>query len=197
MATSLSATGRITIAYVYSGFTHKCRGFVRGLAPVGGSYNINSRTLDANDIVWTDAASALAGAMSNILTTSHTYAGATLEQWDGTVWVPRAVSSPTPGLSAGTVYPATQVTVVLRDLNLKKVKIVVMETNEISPQHFVAGTAGDTNFDNFLAPFLSSTATAAPFNWLVGRGNQYLNVAPFVGATVTLNRKLRRRRGLA
>lgn len=198
MATALSATARIVIPYTINGKTHKVRLYARGLTLVGGVYQINSRTADANDQVWTDCADAVAALMSNVFTTDASFGTASIQELTAGVWVDRAFHATANGGLAGTYYPTTELTVVLRDINLKKVKVVLLETKEISPQHSEDATAGDANMDLWVKGFLPThTGAHDPYVWMVGRGNQYLNTTPFVGFTVCQNKKLRRTRGYA
>lgn len=201
MATPLAATGRITIPYTIAGFVHKFRIFVRGLAPVGGSFNHNSRALDENDQVWTDSADALATTLSYVTGAALCFGDAVLEQQSGGIWTALATHTPsyvdhTPG--AGTL--GKQITLVLRDITLKKVKFVVLDAPGPELYHSASQTAiaaTEAYWGNFVKQFMSIfSVTHAPYNWAVGRGNQYLNTSPLVGFTLTSNRRLRRRRGL-
>ncbi len=197
MTTPLSATGRLTAQYVISGKTHKWHAYCRNIQAVGGSFNINSRTLDANDLVWTAVADRLGAVLNNMLPVGATYASFLLEKFISPVWVVQDVRTVTCTPSSTVAALATQNTIVFRDTQLHKVKVVLLETIEVAPQHFVTPTGGDSAFDSFIGFFLSTASVPEdPYNWMVGRSNQYLNTQPFVGATVTLNRKMRRVRGL-
>lgn len=199
MSTPLAAGGRITLPYVVSGFTHKLRVFVRNPQAVGGSYNINSRPVDANDIVWTDALNDLATALSWAMPAGFSYVDGTLEKYTGGVYTPLATATPTfTNHAAGTVQQGWQLTWVARDINLKKVKLVVLEGNASTFAHYVTlAAAVALNASSFIKEFTSAhLLTNAPYTWAVGRGNQYLNTSPFVGLTICGNRRVRRRRGL-
>jgi hypothetical protein len=80
-----------------------------------------------------------------------------------------------------------------------KVKIVAMEPVYGAPVHYPSfGSMPNDVSKAFVKQFTPShTVTNAPYDWVVGRGDQYLNASPFVGFTTALNRKTRRRRGLA
>lgn len=201
MSTALSATGRITVPYTIGGFVHKFRVYVRNPLAVGGSYNINSRTLDANDIVWTDALNDLVTCTSWVMPNTVSVGDATLEHQAGGVWSPLATATPAftnhaPGVS----IQGWQVTLVMRDLLLHKVKFVMLEGGNGGLFHnssLAAITAHEAYFGNWVKEFTASkTLTNAPYNWVVGRGDQYLNTSPLVGFTVCPNRRIRRRRGL-
>lgn len=198
MSTTLSATGRITIPYSYSGINHKARFYCRGIQAVGGSFNINSRTLDANDIVWTDAAQAAAQCVNNYLGIVANIGQAVLEKLIGGLWQAQAYFTVTPIGTTGGQQATSQLTIVLRDRLAHPVKVVFLEGKQVPPQHWATPFGGDADLDNVVHYLVDTTLSAnSPFAWMVGRSNQYLNDTPFVGATVSLNRKLRRRRGLA
>jgi hypothetical protein len=78
-----------------------------------------------------------------------------------------------------------------------KLKVVTLEPSQTAPQHGVSPTGGDASMDNWISAFLSSgTTTNHAYRWVVSHRDLYLNTSPFVGYTVSLNRKIRRRRGL-
>ncbi len=196
MSQPLIATGRLLWTYTYSGITHKLIAYVRNVQAVGGSWNINSRTTDANDLLWTLAAEALEQSVSYLLANSVAGGDVLLQTLAAGVWNTLATYSPVTSHAVGTTVPVAQSTMVLRDTNFKKVKVVVMEPNQAAPQHWVSPLGGDANMDNFTKQWMSTfTVSNAPYNWQVGRGNQYLSTSPFIGITVTLNKKLRRARG--
>lgn len=199
MSTGLLATGRITIPYTVSSLTHKFRVYVRGLTATGGTFNINSRATDANDTVWTDAAHDLAQSFSWLMPTGWSMADAILEKLVGGIWLVQATATLTiTDHASGSAGLGWQDTFVARDINFKKVKFVILDLNQSTLLHTVnlAGLGG-SGAASFSKEFTSSkTLTNAPYNWVVGRGNQYLNTASFVGYTRTTNRRIRRRRGL-
>lgn len=199
MATPLSATGRISIPYTVAGKLHYQRVFVRGITPVGATYNINSRTLDANDIDWQDAAEALVTAAATYLGGTSVIMGeAILEQFSDPVWEPLQYHDVSGiSLHAGTYEPAHQVTLVLRDKAFKKVKVVLAEDLVTQLFHFTSEGAAQNLVPDWVKEFTqNNTLTTAPYIWMVGRSDQYLADNPLVGCTGTYNRKFRRARGL-
>lgn len=193
----VTGMGRITFNYIVSGLSHKTRFYCRNPQVAGSTFNINTRTLDENDLDWVDAVTGLNTDLDNVMGTAVTMGEAQLDKWDGTVWQPLATTTPT-FLGSSTAQSCAQLTVVLRDTELKKVKVVVMEPSQPAPQHSISATGGDASMDNFIAGFLSTGTTPdKAFNWMVSHRNLYLAVSPFIGFTVCLNRKVRRRRGLA
>lgn len=198
MAQDLIATGRIVQPYTVDGQPHRFVAYVRNIQFSGGNYFINSRTLDDNDTDWEDAAEGLFQALSYLMSgTLTSNADAGLEEKVDEQWNPLAFYTPVTSNAAGSYKVATQSTVVLRDTAFKKMKIIQMETTEAAPQHFTQIAGGDTAYDNYIKQWTSgATVPTPPFSWQVSRGNRYINTAPFVGATVALNRKIRRARGL-
>ncbi len=197
---AIVATGRISIAFTVNSQSHKLRAYVRQPTVVGASYNINTRTTDSNDLDWKLAAEALFNSVTYAMSDANSAQEAVLELRSGSIWTPTQVYSPfvtfngTPGAAA----VATETTLVLKDIQFNRFKIIVLEGLEAAPQHWNVWNGGDTAMDNFTKQFLSNfTVTNAPYNWLVSKYNQYISSSGFVGVTVSLNRRIRRRRGLA
>lgn len=199
MSTALSATGRITVPVIVSNFTHKVRVFVRNPQAVGGSFNINSRATDANDQVWTDALNDFVTTISWMFGGGATFADAILEHQTGGIYTTLATATPSfVSHVSGTPSLGWQTTWVFRDLLNKQVKLEFLEGYLQTLTHVGAvGAFGAGAPLSFLTEFLPThTLTHAPYVWMVSRGNQYLNTAPFVGLTVSTNKRIRRRRGL-
>jgi hypothetical protein len=193
----VTGMARITMPYTVDGFNHKCRLYGRNVQPVSGSFNINSRNVDDNDQVWTDAAAGMEYAVSCILPSAVTYSPFLLEKWDGAVWEPLANTTLTPTNATGSYVKASQATVTFKDTDLLKLKLVVVEGTEALAQKFRSVTGGDGAFDLLIAEFLSThTGTHAPYVWAVSHRNRYLSTSPFVSASVWPNRKIARRRGV-
>lgn len=197
MATPLSATGRITIPITTQSGLHKVRHYVRGLAQTGGVWKVNTRTLDENDLDWEDAAEAMAHSISFLFATAASVGDAVLEKLEGIVWQPKAFHTVVIDQKGGSTAPASQATIVLRDVQFKKVKVVLLEINSGTLYHTNSYAALSGSFLNVIAEYTSDhVGTNAPYVWMVGRGNAYLNTAPFVGVTVAPNHKARRALGL-
>lgn len=197
MTVPLTATGRITWNYTVNGQAHKARVFTKAPSLVGGAYYLDSRTTPAS-LIWEDCADKLTDAMTEIMGTGYTAGQAVLEHRVGSLWSTLAVHSiPTVTRSAN-AQPATETTLVLRDTAFHLVKVILLEGLETPPQHSVDPAGGDATMDLLIGAFLPTAPNAEdPYNWQVGRSNLFLNTTPFVAFTVTLNRKIRRRRGLA
>lgn len=198
MATTLAATGRIVFPYTCSSQPHIFHMYVRNPQLVGGNWLINSRTTDANDTDWTAAADRIGHAWDYAVGTGTTYGVAQLQTRSGLVWTTVATHTVTPGALGGSITLTTQLTMTLRDTSFRKVKVDVMEGRAGYLFHTTDPLGGDATMDNFTNCFCIGTGHAAdPFNVMVGRGNAYLTVNPFVALTVCPNRKLRRARGYA
>jgi len=193
------AVGRIVIAYTVDGLIHKIQAWVRNPQLVGGTWLINTRTLDENDLDWADASDGLAHAMSNILGTDASPGGATLQTRVGGVYTTRDTHVVTFPNVAGSRFVAQQTTVTYRDKLFNRFKVQVMEATKTPGRRLTTETGGDAAEDAFLIEFGASNTygTLAPYNWIVSGWNQFLATAPLVGYVTTLNRKLRRARGVA
>lgn len=199
MSTPLSATGRIILPYTVGTLTHKFRVFVRNPQVSGSTFNINTRATDSNDLDWEDAADALYEVFTNLMASGFNIGDAVLEKFVGGVWIVQAVHAVSGTNNAGgTVGEAWQQTLVLRDLQFHKLKLVVLGGNAITLRHYPSLSAMTTTaaalFTKEFTP--TNTLTNAPYNWVVGRGNQYIAPSGVVGMTFAPNRKLRRRLGL-
>jgi len=198
MSTVLLATGRIVVPYTINGLLHKHHAYVRNPQFVGGAWTINSRTTDSNDTLWTAALEGLITGFNGVFPSDVTVGLCLFQTLEGPVWVTQdsATQSITP---TGTAHvPASQITITVKDKSFKNVKIVLMECIETPPFKISAATGGDSAFDALTSRYIGHNASHAwPYDWQVGRGNQYFMASPFVSAVVTYNRKLRRARGLA
>lgn len=200
MSQPLLATGRIVMPLTTSGLTHAYHAYVRNIQVGGSTYKVNTRTTDSNDLNWETAAQAFFSATSYLSATDQGVSGLILlQQLVSGVWQTISTYTPSGGFNGGgSVQPASQYTLWLRDSAYKPMKVVMLDTNQTPPQHFTIITGGDAASDNFVKQWLSTyTVTSAPYIWQVSRGDRYINTSAFVGSTVTLNRKVRRARGLA
>lgn len=198
MAQTLLATGRITLPITVDGLLHKLRVYVKNPTASGGSYNINSRTSDLNDQLWTTAAEDLASSISyGQGVTAVSVGDAYLESRSGLIWTTLAFHTCGLNNALGTYAPGTQQTMVFRDTAGYKVKIIALEGNLNAPYHNGSYSSLTSTQLALIKQFTAAyTLTNAPYLWMVSRGNRYLNSASYVGLTIALNRKVRRRRGL-
>lgn len=198
MPTPEIGMGRITVPYTVSGLTHVCRMYVANPTLSGADWVIDARPSVGGTLPWDDAAEHLSQTISSILATGTTPGTAVLEEYFSTGWVPRATASVTMPNLAGSANLAAQMTLSLRDTNFTRPKIVVMEGNQVSPSKITTPTGGAGGMDAFVAEFLSTgTLGARPWIVMVNMHGFFLETNPFISATWTYNRKLRRARGLA
>lgn len=199
MSQPLLATGRLVMKITTSSLLHTLHAYVRNVQAVGGSWNVNSRTTDANDVVWSTAAQGWWDAISYMLTTGQAAPSIELQQLVSGVWQVLASMTPTGGnLGAGGPVLGAQFTSVFRDTAYKPVKQIVFEGRWQPPFHNTSIAAFGSYITSYLTQFTSSaTVTHPPYEWLASRGNRFLATTPFVGGTATFNRKVRRARGLA
>lgn len=197
MATPLAATYRIHVPYISGGRPHSLRHYCR-LATSGTHPLIHVRSGDTG-IDWRDAATRLAGNISNSLPSGASIGTLLLEQLIGLTWV--AVDSASPGTItfSGTLYPATQATCVLRDTAFKKVRAELLDINYPAPAHWpgVPSGTGTGGLINWTTGYTVAAASPDdPYNWMVGRSNSFLQDNPIAGLTVDLNDRIRRDAGL-
>jgi hypothetical protein len=169
-----------------------CKGVVAG----GSDHTITDR--NGGTHVFLDIATTLKNDLGAIWGTTPGWGPCVLEQKSGTQWLPvRAWTVAAPG-GIGTPKLGSQVTLTLRDLTFRPVKVVVLDTNQTPPYHYIGMTDGDANLDSFVGNFADRGAgyETDPFYWMVGRNNQYLSLSPFVSVSADINRKTKKAHGL-
>lgn len=200
MSQPLVATGRIVFLYTVQGIQHHSIAYVRGLTQVGSVWQHNSRTLDANDQIWTDSVNGFFEGMSYLYSAAWSADVALLQNYASGVWNPLATAtfSGTNHSTGSGWASGLQSTLTLRDSAFKKMRVIAMEGNfpgaykSTSTNYF-----GDAR-DNFIKQWTSSyTVTYAPYIWQVSRGNRYTAAVSLVSYVQAYNRKIRRRRGIA
>ena len=197
MAQELLATARLVATYTIAGLTHKHHAYARGLTPTGGSYNINSRALDENDIVWSDAAAGLTETLSYLLGDEAEFGDVILQELVDNTWQDLDTASPGTDHGAGDSQFGAEAIMTLRDTAFKKMRIIVMEPATVVPQHITTPGGGAANWDNFILQYTAGvTVFFGPYGWQVSRGNRYIKDPGFVSANGSINRKLRRARGV-
>jgi hypothetical protein len=137
-------------------------------------------------------------ALINSATPVSTNVSGTLQQHVGNSWVPLVVWTDVdqPNNANANVL-GNQETWVFRDTAFHKVKVIILEDSNVPPYKHVLRTqmnAGQQGFfDNYTV--VPSAGTPTAYNWVLGRSGLY--VGSFVSDVGTLNRRVRRRRGLA
>ena len=199
MAQPFIATNRIHWQYIIGGLTHDAHLFCKG---VGGA--LGSRTLtyrDASVVPVQTAVNVLAAAWSQLMPTGYSFGDFRLENKVGVAWVLLETFTPTfTDASSGSSAVASQATLVLRDTHPYPIKVVVLEGNVNPPSHFVSEPAiTPSQLRNFVDLFTHFGVNPnRPFEWVVSRDENYISPSgDLVGVTMTLNRRVRRDRGLA
>lgn len=189
---------RITQPYTVSGLTHVCRMYCTNPQLVAGVWRVDARPSLGGDANWEAVADSFAATLSYMLATGVTPGTALFEELSSTGWLPRDTHTTTfPNLS-GSTATASQMTLTLRDTNFTRPKIVLMEVNNPGPLKFTSPGAGGANVDDFIEEFTSAGSLSAnPYAMMVNQHEFFLQDSPFVSATITYNRKIRRARGLA
>lgn len=200
MAQAQLVTGRIVLKYTVAGHLHRAVANVRNPQLVGSVWQINSRTLDANDMVWSDAANGFYESISYLTPAGTTWSAAEFWQKVANAWVLRSTFTLTStDHSSGTSYPAGQHTLTLRDVQFHQLKVIVLDSSAGDiPKKYLAISAMPTQVQNFAKQFTSApTVGGAPYIWQVSDSDQYINTSALVGLVTTYNRKIRRAYGLA
>lgn len=197
MATPLSATARIVLPVVSGGKTHTYRAYVRNLQLVAGVWTVNSRAVDANDMSFPAAAQGMWDALSYVFATGTANPVARLEELDGVTWVIRDTFATAGAHQSGSVVLASAAILSLRDQTFLPVKVEVLDTVLTGLQNYESPPSGTSAEAMIVKQYTADfTVTAAPFQWQVGRSNQFLADSPFVSFVVAPNRHLRLIHGL-
>lgn len=195
MSTPLTASWRITIPYTVSGKAHKHRAYVR-IATITPTYTLRQRD-GTTTMLASLAIDILANKLAIVVPAGSVFGTALLEEYSGGLWLPRYSHAPTMGtVISGTLAPASQITVVLRDTGFHKIRAIMLDTKFPPPGHWnddgtAAGLGGWTDRYG-----LAGASSNDPYYWQVSRGNLYLQDSPWAGITFDLNNKVRRARGL-
>jgi hypothetical protein len=192
------ATGRIVLNWSDTGIAHVLHCYVRNPQLVGADWMINSRTTDANDTHWYDAAHSLMVCVSNMLSATASAGTHLLQTRSGGVWTTVDTTTQAATNQNGTLAIATQLSMTLRDKLFNRFRLQIMEINGNAPGKIISPTAGGANTDALAIEFTPSfTLSTPPYDWVVSGWNQYLSTAPFVSIVIALNRKMRRARAVA
>lgn len=199
MTTPISADWRIQFPYQVNSLTHVithycdvvASGDVTGFNVVD---RLGSNTIGVSEAIdnwWVNA--------DNIMQASATTIGAAiLQQRVGLAWFPNAVYTPVTTLTETDPVILTSYTMLtMRDTLFHRIRGLMMETTGDVPSYTQSPTGFGANYDAYIAGFVTPTVVAnmTPWLWVMGRSGLY--IGSFVSATIALNRKLRRERGLA
>ena len=192
--TPLTATHRMELNMLCAGLNHQMR-FLCHAVLVGGTWELENNGGYTNP-TFDGAVDQVLNLFAQIYDAGEmTFGPATLAHYVSGAYFPiHTYNSSVVPVATGNVAPASQITYVFNSTLFEKIKIVAMETNEVAPQHqtAIAGLSADEAaiVNSVIAP----TSDVDLGNWMRSRGNE----APdgFVGFTVSLNKRVRRDRGL-
>lgn len=195
MAQAKLATYRVEVQQTISGQTHTNRMYVKSDGTViGGKIQLQDRAAANQD--WDTVARQFSKTVSRLTNNTASLSNVVLKQKVGLLWVPLDFATPVNDFQADATQVATEVTLVLRDTAFNKVKVVCLDTILAPPVHY-ASPPGAGNAQTFSKNFLDIAASVNnPWAFMVSLSNHYLHLSAFVGMTITLNRRVRRRRGL-
>lgn len=198
MSTPLTATDRFEFEVFVSGLPHKIHAYCKRTVPLMGAEQIINRDgstpMDAGD-----SAQGFWNGIRGIFDTTVVAPSVVLQNRSGIVWNPVASYTLTDaGSAGGSIYLASQLTVLINDTAFKKIRLTLMEPNEGYVGHSPTGLGITGTIDAMIPTFTdSSSASNSPFFWMKSRGDNYIAASGAVrGATLDLNDKLKRRRGL-
>ncbi|SRR6266496_2331657 len=197
MSQPLIATHRVTVTYVVHGLAHKFSAYASA-SLVLGVWSL----ADRDGIValnWTACAQALWDAIRAILDNTTPAASAILEERSGLLWTLTdtfalsGIGQQTPAYS-----PACQLSIILRDTAFLKIRALILEASEPYVGHSADGTGINSGITNTVAFWTgANTGAQNPYRWQKSRGNRFIKATGMVaGATLDLNDKLKRARGL-
>lgn len=201
MATPLSATYRITAVSNVLGIDHKIRAYVKSTgAVVSGTTQIIYRDASTHD--WTVAITQMIKRIYAYYGTDNTDPSlpAQLEQFGGGVWNPVEFATLTESAPSGTLLPATETLITVRDTAFKKIRVDILET-KIGPSTRIGSDPGGSLgvvWKAWAGGNVDSGNTDDPFHWQVSRGNDYIAATGgVVGIVNGYNDKMRRARGMS
>jgi hypothetical protein len=183
--------------YVVDGLTHRSHEFTKPAVVGGASYQIPVQGGGAN-INWEDAVDVYAAFLSFIMATATTPGVATLEQKVSGSWLVKSSHTPAFSNAAGTYIKATQLTIAMKDTGNNIMKTIQLEGPFDLPRHWASFSAVPSGAIKDALTGFDSTNTGAtnPYKWMVSGQELHLRSSPIVGVTTTLNRRVRRSRGL-
>jgi len=194
MAQQFLATHRIRWSTNANGLTHTLSLFV--LIADEGATPPTITTRLGTSISWKLAVDSLLTAIDALMGTDSAPNGFFLEKLVSGSWNLLDTYGPSQ-TGSGSVQFGWQATLVLRDMENDKLKVVFLEPNINGLYHkgTLAGTSGNAN--TFCKEFTPSNVSLhAPYEWAVSRSNGFIKDTGFVGYTHSGNRRVRRARGL-
>jgi len=194
--TPRTATHRLTIDYTVVGFAHKIHLYVAAYPSIlltsgWGLTTFSTDTMDAGA-----AADAFANSLKEYLEADDSINGWVLEEWSGAELLFKAAGSLNiVGTHSANVQRAgVQLTLFFRDTANKAMKIVISEPTVAVFSRYATSGAVPADIDA-ISDSMMDTAPLALGDWVRSRGNRQRD--RFISVVGTLNRKLRRARGIA
>ena len=199
-ATPITPSHRLEFDYTVDHSLHKLHmyletvasGDVTGFDTVARSGHLGVGLHTAIDRVWTKLAPLFQGA-------STTFGQVLLASHVGSEWIPLMVYTTAIGASSVVSYaPAVENVFVARDSSYERLNFTLLETVGAAPYHassygVLAGPFA--GIADMLGNAAGTATDADPYSWQKSRGGRYL--ASWQSVTASLNRRLRRKRGLA
>lgn len=194
--TPLTATHRLQMQYVITGFTHTIHAYCERGADILGAKQLVDRDgilpLPFQDVAqewWADVSLNLGEDVPPPVVL--------LQERSGLLWLPIDSFTPTGTGGSDPSTLANQLTVVVRDTDFRKIRITVLETINGYVGHSPSGRGIDANIDAFCDAIDGvDTDIHAIYRWQKSRGDNFiLATGAIAGATLDLNDKLKRGRG--
>lgn len=193
--TPITTSGRLSIAYVVNGLTHKARLWV-DIVAVGPSFEVvNHRVGGAGNKTGLVVAQMYWDLIKTSWPSTVTAPTFVLDQYSGGAFIPvDGAALIGAGTGIGAIDPCNEVTFTFKDTANKKMKISLFETIYESPDKNFYPTgvvALAAIFNDFISPL--STISMNDF----ARSKGDLRIFRAIAETVSLNRRIRRARHLA
>lgn len=186
MSTPIVPNGLVVLEYAIVGVVHHHRLRCNIQNPSAGSGYVLD-LFGGGTIAWEPAVDLAGGVLETFYNASTTFSNWTLYVRSGSNYIPLDThASGLTGTNAGANEACGQATLTMKDAANKVVKLVLMESSFVPPDK--------ANTNAYMADCIN-TGSSHVGGWLQGR-----NGTPptrQIAIVVTLNRKLRRRRGLA
>jgi hypothetical protein len=197
LSTPLTATHRFSFTYAVDGLQHVAIAYCKRQDPLIGGMGVANRDGSSLTSIG-DAAQGYWDLMKQQMLGSVPVPTVLFEERSGLLWFPLAGVAVTGAAGAGANFHASQYTLVVRDTSFKKLRITWMEGALGYVGHSPSGLGLGAGADN-IANGYNGVGFGAhdPYVWQKSRGDRYILAAGAIaGATLDLNDKLKRRRGL-
>lgn len=194
--TPIAVTHRLTVDVGVPGIRpHKFRLFCNAVSDGGDPDGFIFET-PTTSIGMSTAVANLFGLLTPLYPNTVSIGAVVLDQYFTGSWIPVG-SDPTStsGTGGGPINSASQVTTTARDASGKIAKTLIFETIYAPPVRWTAKSSVPTALGLFVQNW-NENATGSIGSWARFRNADYTGLATFISTTITLNRRLRRDRGL-